>query len=465
MRQRLTLLLSVVLAAALLPVTPIPPPPAQAAGNGDCPTPAATVTLGTANLLLFEHIGGLRTSDTSTVTLSEALDETIRVRLTTSDSPDSLREAIVGQDFDMQEYVLIPAGETSVKFPVRTTAPDYTATGDSSAEVRLAALPDDECFPYSVVTDAGFQVLVTDNSREITEGCTTKVDISMDRNPFTIAEGETVNYQIYLSGPRPTVFPIVIKWEYANPDGYRVGAKSLDKSHAHSGEALYTEADWDLRRGKPMNLTVTDPGNAVDGDGRVLVAHHLVYNGAESDPNYTSVFCLQGPMALKMTQMLVNVTDVPATTTATTCSNCGTEGEEGALKKPDGFQEIVQEEEEPEQHQEETTTTTVAPQEDAGTQGVPEVTTTTTVAPTTTTTTVAPTTTTTTTVAPTTVAPTTTTTTVAKQRRDCSGLAAASRAATAAYMAAVSPTNWPDMGPMLAAKAAWQACLAHNRSL
>ena len=46
--------------------------------------------------------------------------------------------------------------------------------------------------------------------------------------------------------------------------------------------------------------------------------------------------------------------------------------------------------------------------------------------------------------------------------RDCSGLEAASRAATAAYMAALSPTNWPDMGPMLSAKAAWQACLAQN---
>ena len=396
------------------------------------------------------------------MTLSEALDETIRVRLATF-APSSDRRAIVGQDFDMQEYVLVPAGETSADFTVRTTAPDYTTTGHSAAEVRLAALPAGECFPYSVDTSVGFQVVVRDSSREIPEDCKTKVDISVDRYGFEMAEGETVNYQIYLSGPRPTVFPIVIKWEYANPDGYKVSAKSLDKSQTFPGEALYTEADWNFRRGKPMSLTVTDPGNAVDGDGKVLVAHHLVYNNLaeSSDPNYTSVFCLQGPMALKMTQMLVNVTDVPATTTTTTCSNCGTEGEEGALKKPDGFQEIIEEEEEPEQQQEETTTTTVAPQEDAGTQGVPEVTTTTTVAPTTTTTTttVAPTTTTTT------VAPTTTTTTAATQRRDCSGLEAASHAATATYMAAVSPTNWPDSGPMLAAKAAWQACLAHNRSL
>ena len=48
--------------------------------------------------------------------------------------------------------------------------------------------------------------------------------------------------------------------------------------------------------------------------------------------------------------------------------------------------------------------------------------------------------------------------------RDCSGLEAASRAATAAYMAALSPTNWPDAGRMHAAQAAWKACLAHNRS-
>ena len=461
MRQRLTLLLAVVLAAALLPVTPITRT-AQATSD-DCPTPQATVTLDSANALLFEHIGGLETSDRRFVMLSKALDETIRVRLTTS-APPSGREAIVGQDFDMQEYVLIPAGETKVYFTVRTTAPDYTTTGHSAAEVRLAALPVGECFPYSVDTTVGFQVVVRDSSREIPEDCKTKVDISVDRYGFEMAEGETVNYQIYLSGPRPTVFPIVIKWEYANPDGYRVDANSLDKSHAFSNEALYTEADWNLRRGKPMSLTVTDPDDAVDGDGKVLVAHHLVYNieGGGSDPNYTSVFCLQGPMALKMTQMLVNVTDVP------TCSNCGTEGAEGALKKPDGFQEIVQEEEEPEQQQEETTTTTVAPQEDAGTEGVPEVatTTTTTVVPTTTTTTV-PATTTTSTVAPTTtttVAPTTTTT-VAKQPRDCSGLEAASRAATAAYMAALTPSYWPDMGPMLAAKAAWQACLAHNQDL
>ena len=46
--------------------------------------------------------------------------------------------------------------------------------------------------------------------------------------------------------------------------------------------------------------------------------------------------------------------------------------------------------------------------------------------------------------------------------RDCSGLRAAFNAAVAAYTAAVSPTNWPDAGPMHAAQAAWKACLAHN---
>ena len=43
--------------------------------------------------------------------------------------------------------------------------------------------------------------------------------------------------------------------------------------------------------------------------------------------------------------------------------------------------------------------------------------------------------------------------------RDCSGLQAAFNAAVAAYTAAVSPTNWPDAGPMHAAQAAWKACL------
>ena len=46
--------------------------------------------------------------------------------------------------------------------------------------------------------------------------------------------------------------------------------------------------------------------------------------------------------------------------------------------------------------------------------------------------------------------------------RDCSGLRAAFNAAVAAYTAAVSPTNWPDAGPMHAAQAAWKACLAQN---
>ncbi len=389
--------------------------------------------------------------------LSQALDETVRVRLTTWENPhQGDRIARPGVDFDMPDHVLIPAGQTKVFFTVRTTAPDYTTTGHSAAEVRLAALPAGECFPYSV-TEGGFQVVVRDSSREIPEDCKTKVDISVDRTGFEMAEGETVNYRIFLSGPTPTVFPIVIRWAYANPDGYRIGVNSLDKSHPHTEEVVYTEADWNRRQGKPLSLKVTDPDDAVDGDGKIMVAHHLVYNGAESDPNYTSVFCLQGPQALKMTQMLVKVTDVPAVSGQQKSGSGGTDGEQGRIKRPE-VKEIPQEPvEEPEPQKEgeepvedipETTTTT--------TQPPPTTTTTTQPPPTTTTTTQPPPTTTTTTQPP----PTTTTTRPKLQKRDCSGLKAAFDAEVAAYKAVASPTNWPDSAPMHAAQAAWRACLA-----
>ena len=78
-----------------------------------------------------------------------------------------------------------------------------------------------------------------------------------------------------------------------------------------------------------MTLTISDPDNNIDGDGEVLVAHHVSVP-VGGDTSWSSDHCLQTPEALAMTQMRVKVTD-----SGQQCTNCARAGELGSLKRPD----------------------------------------------------------------------------------------------------------------------------------
>jgi hypothetical protein len=459
---------------------------ARAQGSGACPTPASEVKI-TGDTLLFEQIGGLDTDGDLVIEVKPALDEDAWVHLVAEPSAEqSEGEAVPGRDFRMSERVRLPAGESLVLIPVRSTGPDYTADGDVLTYVKPAYPPGGGCPPYRIV-DSNAQVLVLDSSEPIPEDCSTRVQVTVDRYGFTMAEGETVTYQIHVSGPTPTVFPVIIKWQVINNNGYTVDLNNptVPDGHSLKTEAVYDANDWALRRGRPLSLTVTDPDDSIDGDGKIMVAHHFVYN-TNSDPNYSSAFCLQGPMALKMTQMPVYVTDVPGAGQQTSGAG-GAAGDDGALKRPDPepvpvttttLPDAGQQGAKPEPEREVQgakgadpepvpVTTTTLP--DAGQQGAKpepqpepepepqpdpepepepqpdpepedaqqpqdgsgaE-----------------------TASAPPAAEP-------APGRRDCSGALAAFNAAAAAYAAAASSTVWPDAGPMRAAQAAYRACVS-----
>ena len=239
----------------------------------------------------------------------------------------------------MPERLRLPAGETSISFDLRSTGPDYATDGDAEVLIKLAYPPGGECLPYRIA-DTESLARVVDTSQAIPEDCSAKVNFEVSRQRFKMDEGDTVSYQVYLSGPTPTSFPVIIKWQIINPDGYTVFSHNpaVPDGHEHKFEAVYTASDWGLRRGRPLSLTISDPNDKVDGDGKVMVAHHLVFGGS-FDPNYSSVHCLQGPTAWEKTQMLVRVTDVPVTDVPPAGQQPGGgdggAGDIGVLRRPD----------------------------------------------------------------------------------------------------------------------------------
>ena len=280
-------------------------------------------------MFLTEHIGGLRDDSNITVSISPALTSDSFVNITVgSDSAGSGRLAVRGQDFRIQEVVRLPAGETSVRVIVYSTGRDYTADGEAGVVFGLAYPTDRGCLPYTIGEEDA-SVIVTDNSIAVPGDCDKNVRFEVDRQYFSMKEGESVTYQIYIAGPRPTRFPILVVWQIKNSRGYR---QSLLNSVGNA-EVVFTAEDWMLRNGKEVTLTISDPDNSIDGDGRLLVAHHLSYQGG-GDPNWQSAQCLQTPEALAMTQMIVTVKDVPQTGNQQ-CTNCATGGDTGALKRPE----------------------------------------------------------------------------------------------------------------------------------
>ena len=298
----------------------------QATGNSECPTPASEVAIeGTADLM--EHFGGFTTSASLTVSITPALPKHSSVRLVSAPvSGQSEREAVTGQDFNMPARVLLPAGESDVSITVSSTGPDHTTDGDAATEINLAYPLDDGCPSYRIAATSS-AVSVTDNSLAIPEDCSTAAGVTFGGFGYNMAEGETVRYSVNLAGPTPTEFPIIIQWKIVNPNGYNV--ELHPDGDSDGTELIYTADDWAVARQSRtlLSLTITDPDDEVDANGKVMVAHHLL----TADSNYSSEYCLQGLKALKTTQKLFLVSDVPTmrqqsmpTTTTTTSTTTTT---------------------------------------------------------------------------------------------------------------------------------------------
>ena len=283
--------------------------------------------------MITEQTGGLQDYTPYTVTITPALTSDSFVNIVVNPVADSSeRPAVGGQDVRVQEVLRLPAGETTTEFRVWSTGRDYTADGQAFAAIDLQYPTNRGCLPYTIV-DGEARILVNDTSLPIPGDCDKNVRFEVDRQYFSMDEGDSVTYQMYLAGPRPTNFPVVVIWQIKNPRGY----KQRLLSPQGNTDVTFTAEDWMWRNGKQVTLTISDPDNSIDGDGRVLVAHHL-QNESGADPNWDSAQCLQTPEALAMTQMLVNVKDVPQTGNQQ-CANCGSGGDTGALKRPEPQQD------------------------------------------------------------------------------------------------------------------------------
>ena len=126
----------------------------------------------------------------------------------------------------MQRRARLPAGATSVEIPVYSAGRDFTADGDAEMAVGLAYPTDrvwtnNGCLPYTI-GEVDSEVTFSDSSKPIPQNCKTNVRFEVDRQHFSMAEGDTVNYSIYLSGPEPTPasFPIVILWQIEESKDY-----------------------------------------------------------------------------------------------------------------------------------------------------------------------------------------------------------------------------------------------------
>ena len=314
-----------------------PPPPLTSRASAQsstqpagCPTPTREVSI-VGTTFASEHTGGLREDTELSVTISPVLTSDSFVNVVLGTATGSERQAVRGQDIRFPELVRLPAGKTSVDVKFFSTGRDYTADGNAFAPVELQYPTDRGCLPYSIVAgDAS--ILASDTSLPIPGDCDKNVRFEVDRQYFSMKEGESVTYQIYLAGPRPTSFPIDVNWQIKNPADYKLNLLNPDGDE----NVVFTAEDWMRRNGKEVTLTISDPDNSIDGDGRVLIAHNLITGGGDS--NWDSTKCLQTPEALAMTQMRVNVKDVPQTGNQQ-CSNCATGGDTGALKRPETQQQ------------------------------------------------------------------------------------------------------------------------------
>ncbi len=324
---------AVVAAAILGALTPPPPLISRAwAQQAGCPTPTSTITLG-GTPFISEAVGGLRDHGQLDLTINPALTADSFVDLTFGRAQNQTeRTAIFGQDFRMQRRARLPAGATSVAIPVYSAGRDFTADGDAEMAVGLAYPTDrvwtnNGCLPYTI-GEVDSEVTLSDSSKPIPQNCKTNVRFEVDRQHFSMSEGDTVNYSIYLSGPEPTPasFPIVVLWQIEESKDYNT---ILARAGTGENDVVFTAEDWKRRNGKPVTLTISDPDNNIDGDGEVLVAHHVSVPPG-GDTSWSSDHCLQTPEALAMTQMRVKVTD-----SGQQCTNCARAGDLGSLKRPD----------------------------------------------------------------------------------------------------------------------------------
>jgi hypothetical protein len=252
----------------------------------------------------LEQIGGLSDRTVVKISINPALTEDSVVALRAVPEP--------GSDFTVPSVVHLPAGETTAATAVRSTGPDYTTDGDKSAVLSLAVPPHVSCPPYTITPNIGSNglLVVIDSSEPMPDDCDSNVHFSVDRQYFRMAEGETVDYRVYMTGPAPRQesFPIIVKWQIIAPQGHKV---TLTNPNPRTVAGTYTgikeisfASVLDLFNGRTLQLTITDPDDNIDGEGKVMVAHHVVTN-KYSDPRYTSAYCLQGPASAMRTQMLV----------------------------------------------------------------------------------------------------------------------------------------------------------------